>query len=120
MVVLKPTPLGGVAPALALAERLRLPVVVSGAMDTSVGLAAGVALAASLPELPFACGLGTGSLLASDVVGTPARPRGGRLPVVRPAPDPDALASARARLDDAQAAAWLERMHAAWLAGGRT
>jgi O-succinylbenzoate synthase len=114
VVVLKPTPLGGVARALVLAERLRTPVVVSGAMDTSVGLAAGVALAAALPDLPHACGLGTGALLADDVVATPSRPRGGRLPVVRPRPDPDRLAAAAERLGAAAAAAWAERMRAAW------
>jgi O-succinylbenzoate synthase len=32
-----------------------------------VGIRAGLALAASLPELPYACGLGTVSLFESDV-----------------------------------------------------
>ncbi len=58
IVVLKVQPLGGVAAALRVAEACGLPVVVSSAVDTSVGLAAGVALAAALPELPYACGLG--------------------------------------------------------------
>ena len=122
VVILKPTPMGGVAAALRVAELARVPVVVSGAMDTSVGLAAGVALAAALPELPFACGLGTGSLLAADLVGAPSRPEGGRLPVVRPHPDPVALAAARERLGDVAAAAWLVRLRAAYdalVAGAR-
>jgi len=63
IVVLKVQPLGGVRPALWIAEACGLPVVVSSAVDTSVGLAAGVALAAALPALPYACGLGTMSLL---------------------------------------------------------
>jgi O-succinylbenzoate synthase len=69
--VLKVQPLGGVRACLALAERLGLPVVVSSALETSVGIAAGVALAAALPELPYACGLNTVGLLASDVAVTP-------------------------------------------------
>lgn len=69
--VLKVQPLGGVRACLALAERLGLPVVVSSALETSVGIAAGVALAAALPELPYACGLNTVPLLASDVAVDP-------------------------------------------------
>ena len=85
IVVLKVQPLGGVRPALRIAEACGLPVVVSSAVDTSVGLAAGVALAAALPELPYACGLGTMSLLTGDVTATPLAPAGGALPVRRPA-----------------------------------
>ncbi|MDO5499223.1 MAG: o-succinylbenzoate synthase [Propionibacteriaceae bacterium] len=66
--VLKVQPLGGVRRCLELAELLGLPVVVSSALETSVGLAAGVALAATLPELPYACGLNTRALLTDDVV----------------------------------------------------
>ena len=65
--VLKVQPLGGVRACLQLAERLGMPVVVSSALETSVGIAAGVALAAALPELPYACGLNTVSLLDADV-----------------------------------------------------
>jgi O-succinylbenzoate synthase len=87
IVVLKVQPLGGVRAALRVAEACGLPVVVSSAVDTSVGLAAGVALAAALPELPYACGLGTMSLLAGDVTADPLVPEGGELPVRRPAVD---------------------------------
>jgi len=65
--VLKVQPLGGVGACLRLAEQLGLPVVVSSALETSIGLAAGVALAAALPELPYACGLNTAALLTDDV-----------------------------------------------------
>ncbi len=65
--VLKVAPLGGVSAALRLAERLGLPVVVSSALETSVGVHTGVALAARLPRLEHACGLGTVSLLVQDV-----------------------------------------------------
>jgi O-succinylbenzoate synthase len=93
VLVLKAAPLGGVRPALEVAAAYRLPVVVSSALDTSVGLAAGVALAAALPALDGACGLGSGRLLARDVVAAGARvlPVGGSLPVTRPAPDPGML-----------------------------
>lgn len=92
IVVLKVQPLGGVRAALRVAEACGLPVVVSSAVDTSVGLAAGVALAAALPELPYACGLATMSLLAGDVTAGPLTEDGGELPVRRPAVDPAALA----------------------------
>ena len=72
--VIKVPPSGGVHAALALAEALGIPAVVSSALDTSVGLAAGVRLAAALPSLEHACGLATGLLLAEDVVTRPLRP----------------------------------------------
>lgn len=79
--VLKVQPLGGVRRCLAIAEQLAMSVVVSSAVETSVGLRAGVALAAALPELPFDCGLETGNLLAADVAVDPLRPAAGLLPV---------------------------------------
>jgi o-succinylbenzoate synthase len=89
--VIKCTPLGGVRRALRVAEEIGLPCVVSSALETSIGLAAQLALAAALPELEFACGLGTLSLLAGDVVGSTAslRPVQGYLPVPRKPPTPD-------------------------------
>ncbi|PSL00118.1 O-succinylbenzoate synthase [Murinocardiopsis flavida] len=84
IVVLKVQPLGGVRPALRVAEACGLPVVVSSAVETSVGLAAGVALAAALPELPYACGLATMALLSADVCDDPLVPVNGALPVRRP------------------------------------
>lgn len=86
LVILKVQPLGGVVAALAVAEAAGLPAVVSSAVETSVGLAAGLALAAALPELPYACGLGTATLLAGDVVDDPLIPVGGELAVRRPVP----------------------------------
>ncbi len=82
--VLKVQPLGGVRACLRIAADIGLPVVVSSALETSVGIAAGVALAAALPELPFACGLATVQLLTDDVAAEPLLPRDGALPV-RPA-----------------------------------
>jgi o-succinylbenzoate synthase len=92
IVMVKVQPLGGVRQALRIAGACGLPVVVSSAVDSSVGLAAGVALAAALPDLPYACGLATMSLLAGDVTGEPLAERGGELPVRRPAVDPGELA----------------------------
>jgi O-succinylbenzoate synthase len=84
IVVLKAQPLGGVRSALRIAEACGLPAVVSSAVESSVGLAAGVALAAALPELPYACGLATMSLLTGDVTTQPLAEAGGTLPVRRP------------------------------------
>lgn len=91
VLVLKVQPLGGVQRALEIAASAGLPVVVSSALETSVGLAAGVAFAAALPELPYACGLGTGLLLRGDVVTEPLVPVDGELAVRRPEPDPALL-----------------------------
>ena len=93
--VLKVHPLGGVRRCLLLADRLGLPVVVSSALETSIGLAAGVALAAALPELPYACGLGTASLLVGDLVAEPLVPVDGYVHVRRPEPDASRLARFR-------------------------
>lgn len=87
--VLKMQPLGGVRSCLELAERLGLPVVVSSALETSVGIAAGVALAAALPELPYACGLSTVALLARDVVDQPLVAVDGAIEVRRVVPSGD-------------------------------
>lgn len=85
--VLKVQPLGGVRACLRIAEEIGLPVVVSSALETSVGIAAGVALAAALPDLPHACGLATVQLLTADVVSEPLLPVDGSLPVHRPTVD---------------------------------
>jgi O-succinylbenzoate synthase len=104
--VLKVQPLGGVTACLRIAEDIGLPVVVSSALETSVGIAAGVALAAALPELPYACGLATLQLLDGDVTSTPLRVVDGELPVVRPEPDLTHAVAA----DPAVAARWRERL----------
>lgn len=83
LLVVKAQPLGGVHRALAITREAGLPAVVSSALDSSVGLAMGAALAAALPELPYDCGLGTASLLAADVTERPLRPARGSIPVER-------------------------------------
>ena len=93
IVVLKVAPLGGVRSALQIAAECGLPVVVSSAVDSSVGLAAGVALAAALPELPYDCGLGTMQMLTGDVTASPLLPDAGKLPVRQVHVAEDALAA---------------------------
>jgi len=105
--VLKVQPIGGVRACLDIAEQIGLPVVVSSALETSVGIAAGLALAAALPELPYACGLATVSMFTSEVVAEPLLPVDGFLPVVRVQPDPELLAAATA--DPEITAAWEAR-----------
>jgi O-succinylbenzoate synthase len=96
--VVKVAPLGGVRRTLAIAAELaryEVDLVVSSALDTSVGISAGIAAAAAMPVVgeQLACGLGTIGLLASDVVTEPLVPVDGRLAVGRVEPDPDLLAA---------------------------
>ncbi|HEX6255743.1 MAG TPA: o-succinylbenzoate synthase [Euzebyales bacterium] len=110
VVILKVQPLGGVRRCLQVAEACARPVVVSSAVETSVGLAAGLALAAALPDLPYACGLGTRALLAGDVVDDPLDPVDGALAVRRPVPSP--TLRERWAATDAVADAWTRRLDA--------
>ncbi len=118
VVVLKVAPLAGVRAALQVARACGLPVVVSSALDTSVGIAAGVALAAALPELPYACGLATTSLLAADVVRDSLDGHGGSIRAGAVSPDPGLLGRLAAPPDRQRW--WRERLArcAAVLAGG--
>ncbi|MEV4237829.1 o-succinylbenzoate synthase [Nocardia sp. NPDC049737] len=106
--VLKCTPLGGVRRALQVAEAAGLPCVVSSALETSIGLAAQLALAAALPELEFACGLGTLSLLEGDLVHDSLRPVDGYLPVPKTPPTPDPALLERYRHPDPARIRWWE------------
>jgi O-succinylbenzoate synthase len=97
--VLKVQPLGGVRACLRIAEDIGLPVVVSSAVESSIGIAAGVALAAALPSLDHACGLATVQLLTADVIDDPLLPVDGNLPVRRPVVSPDRFAEVAAPND---------------------
>jgi O-succinylbenzoate synthase len=108
LLVVKVQPLGGVRRALQIVEEAGLPAIVSSALDTSVGLSMGVALAAALPELDYDCGLGTASLFAADVCDPPLAPRDGALAVGRVTPDPALLAEHAASADRRQW--WLDRL----------
>ncbi len=90
-VVLKVQPLGGVRAALAVAEEAGVPAVVTSMRETSVGLAAGAALAAALPALPFASGLATLGSLPGDVTADPLLPVDGSIEVRPVVPSPDLL-----------------------------
>lgn len=98
--VLKVAPLGGITALLEIAAAIDVPVVISSALDSAVGIAAGLAAAAALPRLEHACGLGTGGLFVTDVADL--TPVGGYLPVGDIVPDParlSALAAAPQRRD---------------------
>jgi O-succinylbenzoate synthase len=108
VIVVKVAPLGGVRSALAVARECGLPTVVSSALDTSVGIRAGLALAAALPDLPFACGLSTVRLLAGDVAASSLVPQAGSIVVRQLAVDEDLLERWRAPSD--REAWWRERV----------
>lgn len=103
VIVLKVQPLGGVRACLALGEELGLPITVSSALESSVGIAAGVALSAALPNTN-AAGLATVALLRHDVTSTPLLPVRGALPVSRI--EPDALPPAPPEVERA----WRDRL----------
>ncbi|WP_090014848.1 o-succinylbenzoate synthase [Lentzea albidocapillata] len=104
--VIKVAPLGGVRKALEVAEACGLPCVVSSALETSVGMAAGVALAAALPELDYACGLATLPLLDGDVTSDSLVPVDGYLPVLAKPPVPDRVEEFES---DVLTQAWINR-----------
>lgn len=88
--VLKVAPLGGPSALLKVAEQIDVPIVISSALDSAVGIATGLQAAAALPTLTHACGLATGRLFVEDVA-DPAQPVDGFLPVGAVAPDPARL-----------------------------
>lgn len=108
LLVMKVQPLGGARRCLQLAQEAGLPVVVSSALESSVGIGAGIALAAALPELPSACGLATTSLLTGDLTEQTLRSESGSIPVTRPAVDPELLA--RHAASAARARSWQRRL----------
>jgi O-succinylbenzoate synthase len=108
VLVVKAAPLGGVLAALRIVAEAGLPVVVSSALDSSVGLAMGAQLAAALPELEFDCGLATAALLTADVTAEPLLPRDGFIDVRRVEPDEWLLDRYAADAD--RTAWWLERL----------
>lgn len=106
LLVIKVQPLGGVSRALRIVAEAGLPVVVSSALDSAIGLSMGAALAAALPELPYDCGLGTGALFTEDVSDYVAQD--GALRVVRPVPDLGVLE--RRAVDAERRQWWVERI----------
>jgi O-succinylbenzoate synthase len=88
VVIVKVQPMGGVARVVSLARRIDVPVVVSSALETSVGMYSGLLAASLLQELPYACGLGTVALLQGDSTPSPLVPFDGFVRVDRVEPDP--------------------------------
>jgi O-succinylbenzoate synthase len=93
---------------LEIVDECGLPAVVSSALDTSIGISAGVALAAALPTLEHACGLGTVGLFVRDVAAEPMRPEAGALRARRVVADPGALTALAAGVERRQW--WRERV----------
>ena len=110
LLILKAQPLGGIPRALDIVEQAGLPVVVSSALDTSVGIAMGLHLAAALPSgvLAGACGLGTVALLDGDITADSMLPVDGAIAVRRPVLDAGLLDRHRAAPD--REAWWFERL----------
>ena len=109
--VLKVAPLGGVSALLDIAAQINVPVVVSSALDSAVGIGTGLAAAAALPELRHACGLGTGGLFVEDVVEAVA-PVDGFLRVGPAVPDPARLQALGAQQNRRQW--WIDRVKACY------
>ncbi|RKR73061.1 o-succinylbenzoate synthase [Frondihabitans australicus] len=112
LLVVKAQPLGGVTAALGIVAEAGLPVVVSSAIDTSVGLAMGAFLAASVPVLEHDCGLGTAAMLTADVAREPLLPRDGGVDVRRIDVDVDLLREHAA--ENARRRWWFERVRASY------
>jgi O-succinylbenzoate synthase len=91
LLVIKAQPLGGISAALRIIGEAGLPIVVSSALDTSVGISMGLHLAAATEPLDFDCGLATTALLTTDVTDAPLLPEGGSMPVRRVTPTPTLL-----------------------------
>jgi O-succinylbenzoate synthase len=108
ILVIKAQPLGGIAAALRIVADAGLPVAVSSALDTSVGISMGLHLAAAIPTLEFDCGLGTAALLAADVTDEPLIPTDGRLEVRRVVPTEHLLTAHAASAE--RTAWWLGRL----------
>ena len=115
ILILKVAPLGGITRAIEIAHHHQLPVAVSSALESAVGISYGLKLAAALPQLDFACGLGTGALLAVDVAELPII--NGAIQVRDVAPDSGALikyAVSNERLNW-----WKNRIRMTWSAGAQ-
>ncbi len=108
ILVIKAQPLGGITAALRIVADAGLPVVVSSALDTSIGISMGLHLAAAIPHLEFDCGLATASLLAADVTDEPLVPVDGQLGVRRVIPTEHLLA--RHAASPERTARWLARL----------
>ncbi len=113
--IIKWAPSGGIAAAKELIMQIGLPTVVSSALDTGIGISHNVALASSLTELPYACGLGTVALLVDDIVSPALIPHEGKLRRERVVPDSALLHKYRATED--RQIWWQDRVLEIWNSG---
>ncbi len=113
IIMLKVAPLGGIQRSLEIAKVHALPVVVSSALDSAVGISRGIHLAASLPHLDYACGLGTGELLSGDIGSLPIS--GGKISVQTITPDMSAIRRYAVSVDRVDW--WQARIRETWKAG---
>jgi O-succinylbenzoate synthase len=113
ILMLKVAPLGGITRAREIGAHHKLPMVVSSALDSAVGISNGLQLAASLPSLDYACGLATGQLLSADVAELPIQ--NGQLEVKALSPDAELLAKYAVPVE--RLTWWKERTKRAFYAG---
>ena len=106
--VIKVQPLGGIRRAMAIASESGLEVVVSSALETSIGISHGLHLAAAMPNLSYDCGLATARLLGGDIVDSPLVPVGGQIELREVSPSADLLEKYAASPE--RASWWLERL----------
>jgi O-succinylbenzoate synthase len=116
VLMLKAAPLGGITRAREIAAHHKLPVVVSSALDSAVGISYGLQLAASLPSLDYACGLATGQLLRADIAELPLS--NGQLEVNALSPDADLLAKYAVPVE--RLTWWKQRTKRAFYAGAES
>ena len=112
VLILKAAPLGGINPAIQIAREAGLPVVISSALESSVGLSMGAHLAAALPDLEFDCGLATAALLAGDVTRKPLMPVDGQIEVRHVEVDEELLNTFTT--EEHREDWWLERLEACY------
>lgn len=115
VLMLKVAPLGGISRALRISANYGIPVVVSSALESAVGISYGLQLAAAVQNLDFASGLGTGSLLASDVASNPIID--GKLAVLQVSPNPEGVRSNQVSSERLEW--WENRIKQTWNAGAR-
>ena len=116
ILMLKASPLGGITRAREIGAHHKLPMVVSSALDSAVGISYGLQLAASLPSLDYACGLATGQLLSADIAELPLK--NGELAVHSVSPDADLLAKYAVPVE--RLTWWKERTKRAFYAGAES
>jgi O-succinylbenzoate synthase len=106
--VIKVQPLGGIGPAMQIAKDSGLEIVVSSALESSIGISQGLHLAGALPNLSYDCGLATAALLAADVTSKPLLPINGAIEVREVEPDQELIERYAASQERRQW--WLDRI----------